>query len=60
MLLRETGTNTGDAKLVEAGNRVENAIMATTPKMKSMSAGKMGHSTTEVGDLLVEAIAEAD
>ena len=33
MLLRETGTNSGDAKLVEAGNRVENAIMALTPKM---------------------------
>jgi len=59
MLLRETGTNRGDAKLVEAGDRVEQAIMATTPKMQSMSAGKMGHSTTEVGDLVAEAVAAA-
>jgi len=60
MLLRETGTNTGEAKLVEAGRRVEAAIIATTPKMKSMAAGKMGYSTSEVGDLLVTAVAEAD
>jgi len=60
MLLRETGTNTGEAKLVEAGQRVEAAIIATTPKMKSMAAGKMGYSTSEVGDLLVTAVAEAD
>jgi 3-isopropylmalate dehydrogenase len=60
MLLRETGNNTGDAKLVEAGDRVEAAIMATTPKMKSMSAGKMGCSTREVGDLVARAVADAD
>ena len=60
MMLRETGNNTADEKLVEAGNRVEAAIIAVTPKMKSQSAGKMGFSTTEVGDLVAEAVAEAD
>ena len=60
MLLRETGNNRGDAKLIEAGQRVEQAIMAVTPKMKSMAAGKMGYSTTEVGDLVAQAVAEAD
>ena len=60
MLLRETGNNTSDAKLVDAGNRVEVAIMATTPKMQSMSAGKMGFSTTEVGDLVAQEVATAD
>ena len=60
MLLRETGNNTGDAKLVEAGERVESAIVATTPKMQSMSAGRMGHSTSEVGDLVARAVAEAE
>jgi len=60
MLLRETGTNTGDATLIEAGDRVEDAIMATTPKMKSMAAGRMGYSTSEVGDLLAEAVTEAE
>jgi len=56
MLLRETGTHRGDKRLVEAGDRVERAILATTPKMKSQAAGQMGHSTTEVGDLVAEAI----
>ena len=57
MLLRETGTNTGDTKLMDAGNRVEAAIMAVTPKMKSQAAGKMGFSTTQVGDLVAQAFA---
>ena len=56
MLLRETGNDKGDAKLVEAGNRVENAIIATTPKMKSQAAGRMGFSTTQVGDLVAAAV----
>jgi 3-isopropylmalate dehydrogenase len=56
MLLRETGTNKGDRKLIDAGNRVEQAIVATTPKMKDMAAGKMGFSTTQVGDLVAEAV----
>jgi 3-isopropylmalate dehydrogenase len=34
-----------------------NAIMVVTgTKMKSQSAGKMGYSTSDVGDLVVEAI----
>jgi 3-isopropylmalate dehydrogenase len=56
MLLRETGNHRGDAKLVDAGNRVEQAIIATTPKMKSQAAGQMGCSTTQVGDLVAEAV----
>jgi 3-isopropylmalate dehydrogenase len=56
MLLRETGNNTGNKKLIDAGNKVEAAIMATTPKMQSQAAGKMGHSTTQVGDLVVAAL----
>jgi 3-isopropylmalate dehydrogenase len=56
MLLRETGNNKGDRKLVTAGERVEAAIIATTPKMKSQAAGKMGFSTTQVGDLVVSAL----
>jgi 3-isopropylmalate dehydrogenase len=60
MLLRETGTNTGDAKLVDAGNRVEQAIRAVTPQMDSQSAGRMGFSTTEVGDLVAKTVADAE
>jgi len=60
MLLRETGNNTSDAALVEAGNRVEQAVMDVTPRMKSQSAGRMGFSTAEVGDLVAESVAKAD
>jgi 3-isopropylmalate dehydrogenase len=56
MLLRNTGLQHGDAALVEAGDRVERAILATTPRMKSQAAGRMGHSTTEVGDLVAAAV----
>ena len=41
----------------EAARRVESAIMKVTgSKLQSMSAGRMGHSTSEVGDLVVEAL----
>ena len=56
MLLRETGVNKGEQKLIDAGNRVEAAVMAVTPRMKSQAAGKMGFSTTQVGDLVAQAI----
>jgi 3-isopropylmalate dehydrogenase len=39
-----------------AGKAVEKSIMETVKKMKSMSAGKMGYSTTEVGDLVAKSI----
>ncbi|MCC5831256.1 MAG: 3-isopropylmalate dehydrogenase [Phycisphaeraceae bacterium] len=45
MLLEHSGQ-------VQAGRRVEEAIKKTTPQLKSMSAGRMGHSTSEVGDLV--------
>jgi len=60
MLLRETGNNTGDAKLIDAGDRVESAVRAITPKMKSQSAGRMGYSTTQIGDMAAAAVTETD
>jgi 3-isopropylmalate dehydrogenase len=40
-----------------AGTRVTNAIQVVTgTKMKSQAAGKMGYSTTEVGDLVCQAL----
>jgi 3-isopropylmalate dehydrogenase len=56
MLLRETGQDKGDPRLVKAGDLVEQAIMVTTPKMKSQAAGKMGFSTSQVGDLVVKTV----
>ena len=50
MLLEQTGHET-------AGQRVLAAVKSVTgTKMASQAAGKMGHSTTEVGDLVVEAL----
>ena len=47
MLLDEIGEE-------EASRMVENSIMKVTTKLKSLAAGKMGYSTTEVGDLVVK------
>jgi len=41
----------------EAAEAVEAAVMATTPRMKSMGAGRMGYSTSEVGDMVAKAVA---
>lgn len=50
MLLQQTGQE-------EAGDNVLSAIKTVTgTKMKGQSAGKMGYSTTEVGDLVVDAL----
>ena len=43
--------NLGEEK---AADMVEKSIMKVTPRMKSMSAGKMGYTTQEVGDLVVK------
>lgn len=50
MLLRHS------AKQEAAGDDVEKAVMTVVKKLKSLSAGKMGYSTTEVGDLVVAAL----
>jgi 3-isopropylmalate dehydrogenase len=49
MLLQNSGQK-------KAGDRVESAIKQVTPKLESLSAGRMGHSTSEVGDLVVDAL----
>ena len=41
----------------EASSKIEEAIIeVTSKKLKSLSAGKMGYSTTEVGDMVAEYI----
>jgi 3-isopropylmalate dehydrogenase len=54
MMLDVLADKTGNEALRRAGQRVEKAISETCPKMKTMSAGRMGYSTTEVGDLVCE------
>ena len=44
--------NIGEAN---AGKAIENAVIKVVQaKLKSLAAGKMGFSTTEVGDLVAE------
>ncbi len=59
MLLRETGNNIGRDELTEAGQIVERAIATVTPQMQSQAAGRMGYSTTQVGDLVAKAVESA-
>lgn len=49
MLLRQVG----EAKAADA---VEAAVAKVTPKMKSQAAGRMGYSTSQVGDLVAAAL----
>ncbi len=43
----------------KAANAIEQSVMwATANKLKSLAAGKMGYSTTEVGDLIATKVAE--
>jgi 3-isopropylmalate dehydrogenase len=50
MLLEHSGYPQAGARVLEAVQKV------TGTKMKGQAAGKMGYSTTEVGDLVVEAL----
>ncbi len=47
MLLRQLGET-------QAAERVDRGIRAATSQMKSMRAGEMGFTTSEIGDLVVE------
>ena len=52
MLLQQLG----EAK---AAQSIEEAVMqVTATKLKSLAAGKMGYSTSEVGDLVVAALSQ--
>lgn len=43
----------------QAAAAIEAAVATVTPTMKSQAAGKMGYSTTEVGDAVVKALRAA-
>jgi len=40
----------------QMGKDIEDAMKKVIPKLKSMSAGKMGYSTSEVGDMIAAAL----
>jgi 3-isopropylmalate dehydrogenase len=42
---------------VKAAEAIEKAVIkVSTKKLKSLAAGKMGYSTTQVGDLVIESL----
>jgi len=43
----------------EAAKSIEKAVAYTCTKIKSLSAGKMGYSTTEVGDMVAEYVSSS-
>ena len=42
----------------KASRLVEKGIIYTVQRLKSLSAGKMGYSTEEVGDMVVEGLSK--
>ena len=43
----------------KAGKKIEDAVkFLTANKMKSLAAGKMGYSTSQVGDMVAEIVAK--
>jgi 3-isopropylmalate dehydrogenase len=52
MLLEQSGQP-------QAAARIDRAVASVTgTKMKSQAAGRMGHGTSEIGDLVVAALSE--
>ena len=45
---------------VEGAWVLEDAIVGTLAKLEDLGAGKMGYSTTEVGDLVAQAIVDSE
>jgi len=56
LLLRETGRIKGDAAAVEAGERVGAAVQRVTPNFAGKRLDRSGHSTEEVGRMVVDAL----
>ena len=56
MMLNELGQKTQCDAFTKGADLVEKAVMATTPKMKSQAAGRMGYGTREVGDLVCQTL----
>ncbi len=43
---------------IEAAKAIEQAVSYACTKIKSLAAGKMGYSTTEIGDMVAEKVSE--
>ena len=54
MMLEEVGEKRDIPEVTAAAHNVEHAITMVTPQLDDMSAGRMGHSTDEVGDMVCQ------
>lgn len=60
LMLDFLGDRQSDAALKQAARAMENAVIKITrEKLKSLAAGKMGYTTTQVGDMVAQAVADA-
>ena len=57
LLLREVGRIKGHAAAVQAGQKIGAAVQAVTPKFAGKSLDRSGYSTTEIGKMVVDALA---
>lgn len=58
LMLDFLGDRESNPKLKDAARAIENAVIKVTrEKLKSLAAGKMGYSTTQVGDMVAQAVA---
>lgn len=56
MLLRETGRVKGRKALIDAGDQVAAAVQAVTPKFTGKRLDRSGYGTTEIGDMVLDAL----
>ncbi|XAM01539.1 3-isopropylmalate dehydrogenase [Phycisphaeraceae bacterium D3-23] len=56
MLLRETGRAKGRAKLIDAGDKVAQAVQAVTPNFTGKRLDRSGYTTSAIGDMVIKAI----
>ena len=56
MLLRETGRSRGEAGMVEAGDAINAAVRAVTPRFAGRRLDRSGYGTREIGDMVLAAL----
>lgn len=56
MLLRETGRVKSQPALIAAGDDVANAVQAVTPSFTGKRLDRSGYSTSEIGDMVLDAL----
>ncbi len=56
LLLRETGRLKDETLLVQAGERINAAVQQVTPRFAGKTLDRSGYSTTEIGQMVIEAL----